>query len=826
MQLLFYFSFFYALPSKPKKIEQEDNGCIEHKAKNMSTEGNRTIFYDRSCTYLPPRVNSEKPWCTTKGALPENALPMLQMQMCLIFFATLFFHSFLGRLGVPKFTSMSIVGLILATTFNETWSEERKQLFFFDSQANLGLLSVFGYMLFLFYTGVKTDISVVHQTKMSATNIGSIAIVAPFLCGMAVVHFHSKKYLDPYQAIRLGVITGLFSVTPFPVISSVLSDLKILNSELGRLGQSSAIVTEIFSVFLISILTFAKLMSQSPPRAWFCLSAAALFILLVIFIIRPAMFWIIKQTPEGSPVSDHYVYCIFIMALLASCATHHFGFFALFGPFVLGLAIPDGPPLGTAIIKKIDTLVNGVLTPIFVTTCAMRVDLRDFMNWRDKVDGKVDDFMVQTLVIIAVTTIAKLVACTLPPLYSKMPLNDAVSISLIMNCKGIVEMAGYSLVGDVMGMPDNVFALVMMCLIANATVMPMMVSYLYDPMKKYAGYTKRNIFDLKKNTEFRVLTCIHRPDNIPQTINLLEATYPTKEEPVCAYVLQLIELIGRASPVFICHQLQKKKRVDSNSSMAEKLIDAFQNFEQEFKGALAVNSFTAISPAEMMYDDICTLALNKFTSLIVLPFHKKWSFDGNSIEIEDESLRELNFCVMERAPCSVGILIERAQMTHIFSPETPYTVCLLFIGGKDDREALFFAKRMTKNPHVRLTVVRFLASNNDSNVKGKDWQQLVDTEILNDIKLNEKVGNAYVKYIEKIVKDGPETALVIRSLAIEYDLIIVGRQAGIETPQTSGLLQWSEYPELGVLGDLLASTDAAGKASVFVIQQQRTAKDV
>ena len=374
------------------------------------------------------------------------------------------------------------------------------------------------------------------------------------------------------------------------------------------------------------------------------------------------------------------------------------------------------------------------------------------------------------------------------------------------------------------GMPANVLALVIVCIILNATVMPMLLAYLYDPMKKYAGnYTKRNIFDLKSNTELRVLTCIHRPDNIPPTINLLEATFPTKDNPLCVYVLQLIELIGRAAPLFISHQLHSKKEHDSNASMADKLIDAFENFEQEFKDALVVNTFTSISPTEMMYDDICTLALNKFTSLIVLPFHKKWSSDGNCIETEDESLRELNFRVMLRAPCSVGILIERMQMTHIFSPETPYTVCMLFIGGKDDREALFFAKRMTKNPHVRLTVVRFLAANNDS--EKRDFQELHDSEILNDIKVNKKVGEAYVNYIEKSVKDGPDTALVIRNLVTEYDLIIVGRQAGIETPQTSGLLQWSEYPELGVLGDLLASTDAAGKASVFVMQQQRTARD-
>jgi hypothetical protein len=139
---------------------------------------------------------------------------------------------------------------------------------------------------------------------------------------------------------------------------------------------------------------------------------------------------------------------------------------------------------------------------------------------------------------------------------------------------------------------------------------------MYDPTKKYAGYIKRNIIDLKSNSELRVLACIHRPDNIPATINLLEATYPTKEEPICTYVLQLIELIGRTSPIFICHDLQRKKKSNSNTSMAEKLLESFRSFEREFQDCLVVSAFTAISPPEMMYDDICTLALDKLTSLI------------------------------------------------------------------------------------------------------------------------------------------------------------------------------------------------------------------
>ncbi|GAU26984.1 hypothetical protein TSUD_290340 [Trifolium subterraneum] len=609
-----------------------------------------------------------------------SSLPVLQMQMCLIFFGTLLLKSILCRFGIPKFTSMSIVGLIFATTFTKNWTGKMKMLFYFGSQENLGLISIFGYTLILFYIGVKTDMSVVHKTKSGVSNIASIAIIAPYLCSMVVLNAYSSKYLQPVEVKILGAIIGLFCMTPFPVISSNLSDLKILNSELGRIGLSASLVSEIFNVFLSSLITFSKLIGERGlTNALLCVMAAVLYILSVIFIIRPVMFWIIRQTPE----------------------------------------------------------------------------------------------------VIVVT---KFAACMITSLRNGMPWNDAICLSLIMSSKGIVEMAAFSLIRDSKGLPGNIFALVMICIIVNSTLIPMMLRYMYDPSKKYVGYIKRNITDLKSNSELRVLACIHRPENIPATINLLEATYPTKQEPISTYALQLIELVGRASPIFICHNLQRKMKSNSNTSMADKLLESFQSLEREFQDCLAVNAFTAISPQEMMYEDICTLALDKLTSLIILPFHRQWSCDGNSVELEDESLRDINYRVMERAPC-----------------------------GKDDREALFFTKRMTKNPHVKLTVVRFLSFDDvDDDSKGSGYEGLLDNELLDEIKTKNKIGNVSVKYVEKTVKDGPETALIVRSLVTEFDLIVVGRQAGVETTQTSGLLQWSEYSELGVLGDLLVSTDAGG----------------
>lgn len=86
-------------------------------AANLTKTITDSFNKSKTCIYLPPRVNSEIPWFNITGSgyglIAENSLPVLQMQMCVIFFATLFFKSLLCRLGIPKFTSMSIVSPFL-----------------------------------------------------------------------------------------------------------------------------------------------------------------------------------------------------------------------------------------------------------------------------------------------------------------------------------------------------------------------------------------------------------------------------------------------------------------------------------------------------------------------------------------------------------------------------------------------------------------------------------------------------------------------------------------------------------------------------------------
>ncbi|XP_058208324.1 cation/H(+) antiporter 4-like [Rhododendron vialii] len=266
--------------------------------------------------------------------------------------------------------------------------------------------------------------------------------------------------------------------------------------------------------------------------------------------------------------------------------------------------------------------------------------------------------------------------------------------------------------------------------------------------------------------------CIHRPDNILAFLNLIDISCPTRESPMMVYALHLIELHGRALPLFISHENHQNPE---ESPYCGDVVYAFGHHERRHKGSICALAFTAISPRKLMHEDICTLALNKTASLTVIPFHRKWAVDG-TVESEDFELR-----------------------------------------GSDDREALFYAKRMAKSrtSGIGLSMVNFKPMVCEASDEGKKR----DSEVLNEFT---NVGGGEMVYVEEVVKDGAETELIVGEMVGEFDLIIVGRHWGVEFPQTLGLKGWSELPEMGVIGDILSSSDLKGRASVLVVQQQKT----
>lgn len=95
-------------------------------------------------------------------------------------------------------------------------------------------------------------------------------------------------------------------------------------------------------------------------------------------------------------------------------------------------------------------------------------------------------------------------------------------------------------------------------------------------------------------------------------------------------------------------------------------------------------------------------------------------------------------------------------------------------------------------------------------------RDILDNELLKSVK-----SDGYVNFVEQEVVDGTETAMVVKKMVNEYNLIVVGRRHDQENGVVKGINEWSEFPELGGVGDLLACVDYGGRCSVLVVQQQQ-----
>ncbi|KAL9315884.1 hypothetical protein ACSQ67_016885 [Phaseolus vulgaris] len=713
------------------------------------------------CLHTPPNIASDGIWGrhTTEGSPLKSSMPVFLLQVILIYTITRILNFPLKKLGFPALFSQLMAGLILGPSLG-IWEKEKTMLFPYGSQDTLATIASLGYMIFVFENGVKMDFSMITRTG------------------------------------RQGWIIS------FWVIASVLDDLQILNSELGRLALSSSLVGDTLSNILVVVLAAfdSKKENGHGINVVFLLAV----IIIIFFVYRPAMFMVIEHTPESQEVKDVYINVIIGFLFVLGWSSLLFDIEFILLPFLYGLATPDGPPLGSSLVKRIHTFGLEFLMPIFVTTCAMK------MNYSLLVFTS--PIFLSSVLMILMGHFMKIIAYIASSLYFKISLKDAMALALLLDCKGVVEVAMYSSALDKRDIQPALYTVVITMIMISNTVSQLMVKRLYDPSRKYFGYQKRNIFDLKFDSNLRILVCIHKQHHTIPIMSALDLCNPTPLYPTSVDVLHLIELVGRSTPIFISHKMKRDVPSHARNSYSENVILSFKLYEDEKLGATTIYPYTAISPPKLMHEDVCFLALDKVASIIILPFHRKWSFDGK-VDHEDKTVRLLNCKVMEKAPCSVGILVTR----FVRKNDSPLRLAMIFLGGDDDREALYLANRAAQDiANVNLVVYHITGENNDEN---ENEDIMLDRTILKDFKReSSRLKNIVYKGI--IVEGGAQIASVLQQMTEDHDFFIVGRRHGIDCPETKGLQQWSEFSELGLIGDFLASTDLDCKSSVLVVQQQ------
>ncbi|XP_029130527.1 cation/H(+) antiporter 15 isoform X2 [Cajanus cajan] len=712
------------------------------------------------------------------GENPLNFVVLVViLQGSLVCFTNAWLEFILMPLGETTFVSQAMAGFLMGPSVLGQFKCLKKFFFapkpFFVCET----ISLLGTMIFLFSMGVKIDISMVMRTGRKTWAIGVCSFVLPLAFSIFYA-FLLRQVLPPGTDIykSLFYIAAFSSAGSFQVVANLLEDFKLLNSEVGRLAISSSMVNGVLCAIwqIIAVSRQQKIIFQDTYQSsskWIAISLCVM-VIIILCVLRPIMLWMIRRTPKGRPMKESYLVSVYVMVLGCSLFGEFIGEHYLIGPIILGLAVPEGPPLGSAL-------------PVA------------FFGFLGKVIGTM-----------------------LPSIYCNMPLTDALILGLIMGAQGMTHILHFQNLQYLHIIDDQSYAQMVVALMWLTAASTPIVKFMYDPTKSYLSLNRRRTIEhAPPRTILPLMACIYHEENTPPLINVLEMSNSSTESPICLYVLHLIQLTGRSAPVLIDHEASNKSVNPLKSSYSQNIRNAFKSYENQQMGNVMVKVLTSISPYETMHDEICLQAAKKRAYMLIVPFHKQCG--PTQILESAQPIRALNRHLLRTAPCSVGILVERGNLisNNPLTSMSFYSVGILFVEGADDREALAYAMRMADHPNVKVTVIRLMEPRRKSrNLASRD----PDGDLIHKF----MVDYIHIKrhdYREEAVRDSVEMVNVIRSLEGCYDLILVGRRHQNESSLFSGLTEWIEFPELGLIADMLVSSDSTFDGSVLVVQQQNKA---
>ncbi|KAF3794104.1 Cation/H(+) antiporter 20 [Nymphaea thermarum] len=742
------------------------------------------------------------------------SFPLLIVQTVLVLCVTRCFAFLLKPIRQPKVIAEILGGIVLGPSALGRNKAYLNAIFPSWSTPTLETIANIGLLFFLFLVGLELDLASIRRSGRKALAIAAAGISLPFALGIGVAYVLREAI---YPSVAFGefiIFIGVaLSITAFPVLARILAELKLLTTRVGETTMAAAAFNDVAAWILLALAVALSGGHKSPVVSVWILLSGVTFVALMMLVVKPCMEWISNRSPKDSPVREAYIGLALAGVFAAGFCTDLIGIHAIFGAFVFGLTVPKEGELARMLIERIEDFVGGLMLPLYFASSGLKTDVATIQGGKS-----------WALLVLVITTACsgKIVGTFAVAVMNKVPVREAVTMGFLMNTKGLVELIVLNIGRERKVLNDECFAILVVMAIFTTFITTPVVIALYRPARRTIPYKHRKIErdQPSKDEQLRVLACLYGSQNIPSIITLIEATRGAKQSPMKLYTMHLEELSERPSSIIAVLRARRNGVPFWNrtNSETDQVAVAFEAYEQLSK--VSVRPMRAISSLPTMHEDVCGVARAKRASLIILPFHKQHRANG-VLESLGHDWRAVNQRVLQQAPCSVAILVDRGLgLASRLTPESnDHNVCMLFFGGPDDREALALAARMADHPGLKLTIIRVIWRRRPTSAIA---QQEAD---LDEAVLRETRGQSdTLVYEERVVDNVVETAVAIGKSG-NYGLIVIGKHQVPALPLTSrsGDRATDHCAELGAIGEVLAASNSGIRASVLVVQQYKNA---
>lgn len=337
------------------------------------------------------------------------------------------------RIGQPQVVSEMVAGVLLGPSlFGLIAPEMQAYLFPPESKTILFTTAQVGLTLYMFLVGLEFEIGLIRRRFQSAVSVSLAGIVAPFTlgAGTALLLLGDPAFFAPsvgrFEAMLF--LGASMSITAFPMLARIIHERGLGGTSLGTLALAAGSIDDAAAWCLLAVALAA--FSGDPMFAAIAIVGGAVYALGLLSVGRRWLALLGRRVEREGTLSDTLLTAVLVLVMLGAWFTDAIRIYAVFGAFVMGVAMPRGR-FSEELVRRIGPFTTVFLLPIFFVYSGLntRIGLLDQL-----------ELWVIALAVLAIATLGKGVACWLAARWSGEPNTQAMAIGTLMNARGLMEL--------------------------------------------------------------------------------------------------------------------------------------------------------------------------------------------------------------------------------------------------------------------------------------------------------------------------------------------------------------------------------------------------
>jgi len=355
------------------------------------------------------------------------------LQMLVILAACRLVGAAARRAGQPLVVGEMVAGVLLGPSlFGLLAPGAQAALFPPESLNVLFVTAQLGIGLYMFFVGIEFDVEVFRRQMRSAAAVSLAGMLVPFALGAALAPWllgmpglFGEKVRSHEAALFLG---AAIAITAFPMLARIIYERGLAGTALGTLSLAAGAMGDAVAWCVLAVVLAS--FGGGSAVAVRAIGGGVVFTVLMLTVGRRLLARLGAAAERDGRLTPTMLSTCLMLLMLAAWATDAAGIHAVFGGFLLGVAMPRGL-LTRELQRDLEPFTVVFLLPMFFTYSGLNTRL-DMVNSLP--------LLGVALVVLAASCLGKFGACWAAARLTGFDNRLALAVGALMNARGMMEL--------------------------------------------------------------------------------------------------------------------------------------------------------------------------------------------------------------------------------------------------------------------------------------------------------------------------------------------------------------------------------------------------